>query len=194
LCQGLQYLLRFGLDLLYGVKSSPFQLDFHLGEEEEVIGGLNQASKGVGGWLSCFWRPKNAAQPKQCARVHCRDGAPSCFAPFAWPLPPHVLPKPPQDVTVKLCIDSLTWRHKFLIDNPVNIKKADQHWLHVAFYLLRFIRPGWRWTLPLGRLLFCFRVVPINPTFITSYDLGKEVWVILTCSLRSMQTSSRCCF
>ena len=39
LCQRLQYLLRFGLDLLYGVKSSPFQLDFHLGEEEEVTGG-----------------------------------------------------------------------------------------------------------------------------------------------------------
>jgi hypothetical protein len=27
------------LDLLYVVKSSPFQLDFHLGEEEEVTGG-----------------------------------------------------------------------------------------------------------------------------------------------------------
>jgi hypothetical protein len=39
LCQRLQYLLRFGLDLLYGVKSSPFQLDFHLAEEEEVTGG-----------------------------------------------------------------------------------------------------------------------------------------------------------
>jgi hypothetical protein len=39
LCQRVQYLLRFGLDLLNGVKSSSFQLDFHLGEEEEVTGG-----------------------------------------------------------------------------------------------------------------------------------------------------------
>jgi hypothetical protein len=39
LCHRLQYLLRFVLDLLYGVKSSPFQLDFNLGEEEEVTGG-----------------------------------------------------------------------------------------------------------------------------------------------------------
>jgi hypothetical protein len=38
LCQRLQHLLRFGLDLLYGVKSSTLQLDFHLGEEEEVTG------------------------------------------------------------------------------------------------------------------------------------------------------------
>jgi hypothetical protein len=39
LCQHVQYLLQFGLDLLYGVKSSSCQLDFHLGEEEEVTGG-----------------------------------------------------------------------------------------------------------------------------------------------------------
>jgi hypothetical protein len=32
----------FGLDL-YGVKSSPFQLDFHLGGEEQEVSGLNQA-------------------------------------------------------------------------------------------------------------------------------------------------------
>jgi hypothetical protein len=38
LCQRVHYLLRFSLDLLYGVKSSSFQLDFHLGEEEEVTG------------------------------------------------------------------------------------------------------------------------------------------------------------
>jgi hypothetical protein len=37
LCQRVQYLLRFGLDLLYGVKSSPFQLDFHLGDTDLVL-------------------------------------------------------------------------------------------------------------------------------------------------------------
>jgi hypothetical protein len=39
LCRRLQHLLRFGLDLFCGVKSSPLQLAFHLGEEEEVTGG-----------------------------------------------------------------------------------------------------------------------------------------------------------
>ena len=40
LCQRLQHLLRFGLDLLYGVKSSPLHLNFHLGKEkEEATGG-----------------------------------------------------------------------------------------------------------------------------------------------------------
>jgi hypothetical protein len=49
---------------------------------------------------------------------------PVVHAPFAWPLPPHVLPKPPQDVAVELRIDSLTWRHEFHMDNPVNIEKG----------------------------------------------------------------------
>lgn len=34
----LQNLLQFGLDLLYGIKSSPFQLDFYLGEKEVTQG------------------------------------------------------------------------------------------------------------------------------------------------------------
>jgi hypothetical protein len=38
-CQRLHHLVRFGLDLLCGVKSSPLKLDFHLGEEEEATGG-----------------------------------------------------------------------------------------------------------------------------------------------------------
>jgi hypothetical protein len=52
---------------------------------------------------------------------------PVVLAPFAWPLPPRVLPKPPQDVAVEFRIGSLTWRHEFLMHNPVNIEKADQH-------------------------------------------------------------------
>jgi hypothetical protein len=30
--------------------------------------------------------------------------------------------------------------------------------------------------LALDGVLLRFRFIPINPTFITSYDLGKEVW------------------
>jgi hypothetical protein len=38
LCHRLQYLLQFGLNPLCGIKYSPLQLDFHLGEEQEVTG------------------------------------------------------------------------------------------------------------------------------------------------------------
>jgi len=38
LCHCLQYLLQFGLNPLCGVKYLPLQLNFHLGEEQEVTG------------------------------------------------------------------------------------------------------------------------------------------------------------
>lgn len=38
-CQHLQHLLRFSLDLLCGIKSTPLQLAFRLGEGEEIPGG-----------------------------------------------------------------------------------------------------------------------------------------------------------
>jgi hypothetical protein len=61
--------------------------------------------------------------------------------------------------------------------NPVNNEKLtniDLTLLSLAYFLWM----GWRWTHLLGLLLLCFRFIPLNPTFITSYDLGKEVWVV----------------
>jgi len=89
-----------------------------------------------------------------------------------------VLSKSSQDIAVELSIGGLTWRDRFLLDNLVNVEKADQHWFHIAFHLLHLLWPGWGWTVPPGWLPFCISVVPINPTFITRYDLEKEVWVI----------------
>jgi hypothetical protein len=60
-------------------------------------------------------------------QVRFHDEAPSCSRTISLPLPSHVLPKLPQDVAVELRIDNLTWRHEFLMDNPVSIEKADQH-------------------------------------------------------------------
>lgn len=77
---------------------------------------------------------------------------------------------------MELHIDGLTWREEFLMTNHVSVGKANQHWLHIAFHSLDFLHPGWRWTLPLGWLLVCCRIVPISPTFITSYNLGYKVW------------------
>lgn len=76
-----------------------------------------------------------------------------------------------------LHMGGLTWREGFLMPNPVSVGKAIQHWLQIAFHLPHFLQPGWRQTLLLGWLPFCFRIVPISPTFITSYNLGKQIWV-----------------
>jgi hypothetical protein len=52
---------------------------------------------------------------------------PVVHAPSVGLLPPHVLTKLPQEVTVELCVDSLTWRDEFLMDIPITVEKADQH-------------------------------------------------------------------
>lgn len=46
--------------------------------------------------------------------------------PFVWPLLPHVLHKPLQDVAVEFRIYCLTWRDEFLMDSPYSVDK-DQH-------------------------------------------------------------------
>jgi len=69
---------------------------------------------------------KTTAQPKRCARAHCRDEHPVVGAPFVWPPPPHVLYKPLQDVAVEFRIYLLTWRDEFLMDGPYSIDK-EQH-------------------------------------------------------------------
>ena len=58
-----------------------------------------------------------------------------------WLLLPHVLAKLSQEVAVELRVDSLTWRDKFLMDNPIPVEKADQHRLHIAFQLHCFLQP-----------------------------------------------------
>lgn len=64
------------------------------------------------------------------------------------------------------------------MDNPTSVEKANENLLHIVFHLGRFLWPGWRRTFPPGQLLFCFSIITINPIFITSYNLTKDVWVI----------------
>ena len=54
-------------------------------------------------------------------------------------------------------------------------KKKNQFCLDIA---LSFVRSQWIWSLPLRRLLRLLRVVPKYTRFITSSDVGGEVWVV----------------
>jgi hypothetical protein len=75
-----------------------------------------------------FLEVKNAAQPKWCAQAHCHDGTPMCkCSPFIRPPPPHALHKPPLDTAVELHVDGLTWKNKILMNNPISVRKVDQH-------------------------------------------------------------------
>lgn len=93
LSQRFQHLLQFSLDLIYGVKPLSLQLDFHIREEENDKRRINQVSV-VGDDHHI-----NGGQ----IFLHSESSASRCLVmmkhpvPFVWPLPPHVLPRLPQN-------------------------------------------------------------------------------------------------
>jgi hypothetical protein len=66
----------------------------------------------------------------------------------------------------------------------------DQHGLSVALDLLTLFWPRWRRALPLRRLLLSFRIVAINPIFVTSDNLWKKFRSSWSCCC-SLQISMR---
>jgi len=66
---------------------------------------------------------------------------PIVFLPLVWTFAPNALPQPLQNLTVKLAIDGLTRRDKFLVDYALDVEKNDQHGLDIAANLTRYFRP-----------------------------------------------------
>jgi hypothetical protein len=68
-----------------------------------------------------------------------------------------------------------------MVNNPLHIekkkKKEHEHselqTCH-AFFALR------EWALPLRRLLLCFWIITVNPTFVTRYDPRDKSWVLVS--------------
>ena len=83
-----------------------------------------------------------------------------------------------QNFNVIFFVDRLTSWSKFVMHNTFTIEKKNQLWLDMAPTLTCFFRPWLVWTLPLWRLLFSFRIVTINPWFITSNNLLKDIFII----------------
>ena len=83
-----------------------------------------------------------------------------------------------QNFNVIFVVDRLTSWSKFVVHNTLRIEKNNQHWLDMAPTLTSFFRPWLVWMLPLWRLLFSFRIVTINPWFITSNNLLKDIFII----------------
>src|SRR6267143_274088 len=67
------------------------------------------------------------------------------------------------------------------------IKENSKEDFHIRSNLACFLRPWLIWTLPLGRLGFCFNVIAINPRFITCYDAFDQVWILIDCSQRFLR-------
>ena len=67
---------------------------------------------------------------------------------------PNVLPQTAKNTAVELGVHGLALGDKFMVHNPSNVEKHDEHASDRAAALPRLLRSWGSWTLPLRRLLF----------------------------------------
>ena len=91
----------------------------------------------------------------------------------------HPFPESFKDFPIKSLIDSLSWLHKFLVDDLVTVKKTNKHWFDFGFAHSRFLGTGRFCSVPLLILAFCLGVVLQNPWFITCDNATEEFWLPL---------------
>jgi len=91
---------------------------------------------------------------------------------------PNVLPQRAKNIAVELGVHGQAFGNKFMVHNPSNVKKHDEHALGRAAALPRLLWSWGSWALPLRRLLFSLGIIPIDPTLIPSDDPRHEGWVI----------------
>ena len=66
----------------------------------------------------------------------------------------NVLPQTAKNIAIELGVHVLAFGGKFMVHNPSNVEKYDEHALGRAAALPRLLRSWGSWTLPLRRLLF----------------------------------------
>jgi len=86
---------------------------------------------------------------------------PSAFN--AWLHTCHPFPESFKDFPIKSLIDSLSWWHKFLVDDPLTVKKTNEHRFYFGFAHSRFLGTGRVCSVPLPTLAFCLGVLLQNP-------------------------------
>jgi len=91
---------------------------------------------------------------------------------------PNVLPQTVKNIAVELGVHGLAFGDKFMLHNPSNVEKHDEHALGRTATLPRLLRSWGSWALPLRRLLFSLGIIPIDPTLDPSDDPRHEGWVI----------------
>jgi len=110
--------------------------------------------------------------------VYCHHGAANCPRATVQVVSPNVLPQTAKNTAVELGVHRLAIGGKFMMHNPLNVEKHDEHALGRAAALPCLLRSWGSWALPLRRLLFSLGIIPVDPTLIPSDDPRHEGWVI----------------
>ena len=93
---------------------------------------------------------------------------PIAHAPQFRSFSPNVLPQMAKNIAVELRVRGLAFGGKFKVHNPSNVEKHDEHALGRAAALPRLLQSWGSWALPLQRLLFSLRIIPVDPTLVPS--------------------------
>ena len=80
----------------------------------------------------------------------------------AWSHTCHPFPESFKDFPIKSLIDSLSWWHKFLMDDPLTVKKTNEHRFDFGFAHSRFLGTVRFCSVPLPTLAFCLGVIKIH--------------------------------
>jgi len=91
---------------------------------------------------------------------------------------PNVLHQTAKNIAVELDVHGLAFGYKFMVHNPSNVKKHDEHALGQAAALPHLLQSWGSWALPLRRLLFSLGIISIDPTLVPSNDPRHVGWVI----------------
>ena len=84
-----------------------------------------------------------------------------------------------QGLPDKKMIDSLSWWHKFLVDDPLTVKKTNEHRFDFGFAHSRFLGTKRVCSVPLQTLAFCLGLVLQNSLFINCDNANEEFWLPL---------------
>ena len=91
---------------------------------------------------------------------------------------PNIPPSDGEEHCSRTGVHGLALRGKFMVHNPSNVEKQDEHALGRAAALPRLLWSWGSWALPLRRLLFSLGIIPVDPTLVPSDDPQHEGWVI----------------
>ena len=72
----------------------------------------------------------------------------------AWSHTCHPFPESFKDFSIKSLINSLSWWHKFLVDDPLTVKKTNEHQFDFGFAHSHFLGTGRVCSVPLPTLRF----------------------------------------
>lgn len=100
--------------------------------------------------------------------------------PQIWSALSNTVPHGPQNFMVKFFVDGLA-DDEFSMSDAPDIKKDSEHAFDCPMTLCHVLHPWRRWAIPLGRLLLCLRVIPIDPRLIPGDDrqhdcLSGDCW------------------